>query len=261
MYQHVIVPFDGGLESRAALAPATDLAWRCGAKVVVVSTTAIDDEVLGVALKSQASAKSGADVDFWVDVGRPLDDAVLDAARHRVGSVICVASRYRPAGVLRRKPVASPLPEGILRGSPVPVLIIGPETDLSRGLPLAEFCVPVDGGPASRWATAMAADLAKNLRMGLRLVVTVPPEVTDGRPPDEVTSLLETVRRVTPDVSLEVIQTGQPAAALAELAAERIDAVIVLPEAGGNSKSALGAYADELVRTSKRAVLLASPAS
>ena len=47
MYQHVIVPFDGGLEARAALAPASDLAWRCGAKVVVVSTTAIDDEVLG----------------------------------------------------------------------------------------------------------------------------------------------------------------------------------------------------------------------
>ena len=70
MYQHVIVPFDGTLEARAVLAPAADLAWRCGAKVVIVSTTAIDDDVVQDLLKSQAIAKSGADIDFWVDARR-----------------------------------------------------------------------------------------------------------------------------------------------------------------------------------------------
>ena len=102
MFHHVIVPFDGTLEARAALAPAADLAWRSGAKVVIVTTFAIDDEVAHFVLKSQAIAKSGADVDFWVDAHAELGDAVLEATRYRSEPIICMASRYRNSGLVRR---------------------------------------------------------------------------------------------------------------------------------------------------------------
>ena len=96
MYQHVIVPFDGTIESRAALAPAADLAWRCGAKVVVVTTTAIEDDAANYVIKSHAIAKSGADVNFWVDPNVEPADALLEATRFRSDPLICLASRYRP---------------------------------------------------------------------------------------------------------------------------------------------------------------------
>ena len=150
MYHHVIVPFDGTLEARAALAPAADLAWRCGAKVVIVTTIAIDDEVAHFVLKSQAIAKSGADVDFWVDCARRArrcragGDPVPVRAHHLHGLPL-----PRPAGCCGRSRRRRPLPEAVLRHSSVPVLIIGPETDLSSGLPLAELVMPIDDSAES----------------------------------------------------------------------------------------------------------------
>ena len=131
MFHHVIVPFDGTLEARAALAPAADLAWRCGAKMVIVTTLAIDDEAAQYVLKSQAIAKSGADVSFWVDAHAELGDAVLEATRFRSDPIVCMASRYRNTGLVRRKQTPSALPEAVLRHASVPVLIVGPEADLS----------------------------------------------------------------------------------------------------------------------------------
>src|SRR5262245_7669669 len=68
VFQNVIVPFDGSLPARAALAPAADLAWRCGGRIVIVNNTDASDKASRDALKSRAMSMSGADVDFWVDV-------------------------------------------------------------------------------------------------------------------------------------------------------------------------------------------------
>jgi len=260
MYQHVIVPFDGTLESRAALAPAADLAWRCGAKVVIVSTTAVENEAATLALKSQAFSKSGADVDFWLDRNMELGAAVVEATRFRSDPLICVASRYRPQGVLRKKNVASPLPEVVLRHSPVPVLVIGPETDLSRGLPLAELVMPVDDSPESVRAGRLAAQWATDLRVAVRFLFFVAPGALAPHPPEAVRQLHDELRAQVPGVSLEIIETEHRAAALVAIAAEATAAVILLPRTGATDRAALDHHAHEVVATSTRAVLFAPPA-
>lgn len=260
MYQHVIVPFDGGLESRAALAPAADLAWRCGAKVVVVSTTAVEDEAATHALKSQAMSKSGADIDFWLDRNMELGAAVVEATRFRADSLICVASRYRLHGVIRKKKVPSPLPGAVLRHSPVPVLVIGPETDLTRGLPLGELLMPVDDSPESVRAARLAVQWANELRVALRFLYVVAPGAVDPNPPAAVGHLHDEVRAEVPGATLEVIETDHPAAALVAIAAEGTDAVILLPSTGATDRAALDRYAHEVVDSSTRAVLVAPPA-
>ena len=64
-------------------APANDLAWRCDARMVVVSNTDAGDQSSKAAVKLQAIAKSGADVEFWIDLEHPLAEAALKAVAYR----------------------------------------------------------------------------------------------------------------------------------------------------------------------------------
>jgi nucleotide-binding universal stress UspA family protein len=259
MFHHVIVPFDGTLEARAALAPAADLAWRSGAKVVIVSTLAIEDEVVQFVLKSQAIAKSGADVDFWVDAQAELGDAVLEATRFRSDPIICMASRYHNTGLVRKKQMASPMPESVLRHSSVPVLIVGPEADLSRGLPLAELMMPIDDSAESVRAARLAADMAASMRLGVRFLVMVPPGTGTDGVPEPVRDIVDEIRGQVAGVHLDVVETEHPAAALVAIASEERDAVIFLPRTDGDEHAALGPFAAEVVATSHRAVILSPP--
>ncbi len=258
MFHHVIVPFDGSLEARAVFAPAADLAWRCGAKVVIVSTSAIDDDAVQYLLKSQAIAKSGADVSFWVDAHAELGDAVLEATRFRSDPIVCMASRYRSTGLVRKKQTASTIPEAVLRHSSVPLLIIGPETDLSRGLALAELIMPIDDTAESVRAARLAADVAASMRLGVRFLFMVPPG-GDAVVPDDVRAIVDEIRAQMPAVELELIETDRPAAALVAIAAEERDAVILLPHTDADEHAALGPFPAEVVATSHRAVVLAPP--
>ena len=96
MYQNVIVPNDGTPDARLALAPATDIAWRCGAKTVVVSNTAATDKDSKAAVKLQAMAKSEKEVELWVDLEHRLPEAVLQAAAHSRGCVVLPGNPAHP---------------------------------------------------------------------------------------------------------------------------------------------------------------------
>jgi nucleotide-binding universal stress UspA family protein len=141
----------------------------------------------------------------------------------------------------------------------VPVLIIGPEADLSRGLPLAELVMPIDDSPEAVRAARLAADWAIGLRIALRFLSFVPPGASATQAPETVRQIHDEIRARVPSVVLELIETEQPAGALVAIAAEQVDAVILLPGPGGTGREPLDAFAGEVVRTSTRAVLLAPP--
>lgn len=260
MNRHVIVPYDGILENRAAIAPAADLAWRCGAKLVAVSTTDIDDEVVQALLKSQAIAKSGADADFWVDPGLEIGAALLEAARHRSDPVICLATRHRASGVLRKKTSTTPLPVDVLRHAECPILVIGPEVDVSRGLPFTALYVPVDDSFDSRRGALLAAEWARTFRVSVHLLAMVSPGAGESGPSPVVAALHQMVAERAPGIRLDLVETARPAAALAAIAGEDPDGVVMLGSAGGDEREPLGAFAAEVVATSRRAVVFAPPA-
>ena len=151
------------------------------------------------------------------------------------------------------------MPEAVLRHSSVPVLIIGPETDLSSGLPLAELVMPIDDSAESVRAARLAAEVAASMRLGVRFLVMVPPGVGTAGVPDHVRDIVDEIRAQIPAVQMEVVETERPAAALVAIASEERDAVILLPRADGDEHAALGPFAAEVVATSHRAVLLAPP--
>ena len=254
MYKHVIVPFDGLAETRAVLAPAADLAWRCRAKLVIVTTNSVHDDALQVALKSQAIAKSGSDVDFWVDLDRPLDEALLEAARHRPSSVLCVTSRHRLHGMRRRE---TPLPAAVMQAPTVPVVVIGPEMDVTAGLPMSDLYLAVDAAPGAFRAARLAAEWARRFRLGVHLVVVVPHGVDEGAATKPFRPLLTEVAKIAPEASLGVLATSDPAGAFIAMVNAQRDAIMVLPPPGDDAPRPLGDVVEQIVSGSTRPVLIA----
>ena len=263
MYDNVIVPFDGGLELRAALAPAADLAWRCDAKLVVVNTTAASDEASRLVLKTQAISMSGADIDFWVDLDHEIGPALALAAGYRQRSVICVASRYRAVGVVRRRQVPTALPVEVFTDAPAPVLTIGPEADVSRGLQLAELVVPLDGSPTGAAVLPLAAEWGARLRVAVHLVGIVG-ERGDGEGlSTELEQVLDDLARRVPETSLEMVRTDDPQASLLDVLERRSNTVAMIATGGSGERAeeAIGPLAAAIVKRSSRPTVLVRASS
>lgn len=253
MYDNVIVPFDGSISARAALAPAGDLAWRCGARIVIVTNTEVTDVASQQALKAKAMSMSGADVDFWVDTEHTIGENVIQAAKHRKNSIVCIAVREKK-GVLGRKPLLTEAPAVVLIGAGVPVMVVGPEVDVTRGLPMTEVVVPLDGSPTSEHVIPIAIDWAVSLKLKIVLIGVVKAGGGDHTGEIEyLQSMLDEVRTVTPDAEFQLVEAGDPSAGIIAVLDEHTDSLAIMSTHGrsGMSRYALGSVA--------QAVMLGSP--
>lgn len=263
MYENVIVPFDGSLPGRAALAPAADLAWRCGGRIVIVTNTAVSEEASRDLLKSRAMSLSGADADFWVDTNASLARALLDAASHRADPIICLSGKGKSGGLLRGRAPLPTLAEEVLAETPCPVLLIGPETDVSRGLPMTEVVVALDGSANAEQVLPMAAAWGKHLR--LRVVLLGVVSTSKGGAHDAEQAYLERHRTamapLVPEVRCELVTADEPATGIVSFLTEHEDAVLAMSTHGrsGRQRGPLGAVAARVVASSPRAVVVRRP--
>lgn len=260
MYENVIVPFDGTQPGRAALAPAADLAWRCGARIVIVNNTDVQDQASRAALKTRAMSMSGADVDFWVDPNHELGEALVEASKFRSNPVVCIAMKTKQG--LRKKFSLPTLAEQVFRGVEVPVMVIGPNTDTSRGLPMVEIVVSLDGSPASEQIMRLAVDWARSLKLKLILVGVVA-ESTPGPHTGEMEYLqahAAAARSQVPETTYEVVVSSDPVTGLCDFMDKHEDAVLCMSTHGKSpGKSLLGSVALGVIGRSKRATILAKP--
>ncbi len=256
VYENVIVPFEGSLEGRVVLAPASDLAWRGGARLVVVSNTDASDKSSKAAVKLQAIAKSGADVEFWIDLEHPLVDAALKAISYRQDPLVCVASP-RPSGALRRRRRGlGQLVTDVVARATVPVLVIGPQADVSRGLAMTELVAVLDCTPGAEGLLAFAVEWCRDFK--LRLIVTASPaEGTSLSRADLQQYLDQRVAKVEAPggVGIELIQGDDDVEGLAALLAARENAVLLLSANHGKA-GGLGAFSTQVVTVSPRPVLV-----
>lgn len=265
MYQNVIVPFDGSLPARAALAPAADLAWRCGARIVIVNNTEASDQASRDALKARAMSMSGADVDFWVDLDRSIGRALVDAARFRDDPIVCVPVRARTQG-WRRKPVFNAMAAEVLADAPAPVLVIGPETDVSTGLGVREIVVALDGSAASEQILPTAADWARTLKLRVALVGVVRTGSARDAHAGEAAYLrhhAEKLARELSDVDDELVQAVDPATGICGRLERNPDAIVAMTTHGrtGPGGKPLGGVAQGVMLRSTRPLLFVRPRS
>ena len=262
VYDNVIVPFDGALSGRVALAPAADLAWRCGARVVIVNNTEVQSGEAQTALKSKAMSMSGSDVDFWVDATHDLGGALLEAARFRSRPMICMAMRTKAA--LRKRFSLPPIGEQVLQGATVPVMVIGPNCDTSRGLPMLEVVASLDGSVASEQILPLAVGWAKTLKIGLVLVGVVASNRSGSHAGEEeyLAGHVAALQAEVPDVSYELIEASDAADGLVGFLRDHEDAVLCMSTHGrSKGRGVLGKVALGVIGASPRAVVLARPPS
>jgi nucleotide-binding universal stress UspA family protein len=260
VYDNVIVPFDGALSGRVALAPAADLAWRCGARVVIVNNTEAQSADVQAALKSKAMSMSGADVDFWVDSNLDLGEALLEASRHRSRPMICMALRGKTG--LRKRFALPPMGERVFRDAEVPVMVIGPNCDTSRGLPMLELVASLDGSVASERILPLAAEWATTLKLGLVLVgvVAAGKGSSHAGETEYLSGHAEALRSRVPDTSFELVEAADAADGLVGFLRNREDAVLCMSTHGrSKGRSILGNVAQTVIGASPRAVVLLRP--
>jgi nucleotide-binding universal stress UspA family protein len=262
VYENVIVPFDGTQPGRAALAPAADLAWRCGARIVIVNNTDVSDQASRAALKSKAMSMSGSDVDFWVDSGHDLGEALVEATKYRSNPMICIAMKTK-AG-LRKRFSLTPLAEQVFKGAEVPVMVIGPNADTSRGLPMVEIVASLDGSAASEHVLRTAADWARTMKLKLILVGVVADNAAGPHTGeiDYLKSHAASLSSQVPETTYELISAPDPITGLVDFMGAHEDAVLLMSTHGrSGGRGLLGNVALGVLGRSPRAVVLVKPLS
>jgi nucleotide-binding universal stress UspA family protein len=260
VYETVIVPFDATQPGRAALGPVTDLAWRTGARVVIVNNAEVADASARSDLKSRAMSMSGGDVDFWVDVNRDLGEAVVEAARQRPNPLIAIAMKTKPG--LRKRFSLTPVAEQVLRSAEVPVLVIGPNTEIDQGLPVSEVVASLDGSPASEQILGLAVAWSHSLNVPLTLVGVVA-ETSPGPHTGEIEYLeghTADLRRYVPETSFELLSSSDPVTGLAAFMRTRPGAVLCMSTHGRTGgRGLIGNVALGVVGANPRPTVLARP--
>lgn len=257
VYENVIVPFDGTLPGRAALAPAADLAWRCGARIVIVNNTEVSDTESRAALKTRAMSMSGADVDFWVDVNHELGDALVEASKFRGNAMICIAIRTKTGGLRKRFGLPATA-EQVFRGADVPVLVIGPTTDVSRGLPMIELVATLDGSPGSEEILRLAVDWARTLKLRLILVgVVADTAATHTGELDYLKAHAAAIQAQVPDTTFELVRSKDPVTGIVDFMSAHEDAVLCMSSHGKSpGKGILGSVTLGVIERCARAMVI-----
>jgi nucleotide-binding universal stress UspA family protein len=279
--KHVIVPLDGSELAGAVVPVAQTLALSTGAtlNLVTVEPTATP---LGSAhaaagyLERAADAlrAAGVSVQTNVRVGEPAT-AIVEWAIEQGADAIVMATHGR-TGLVRA--LMGSVAEGVLRASPVPVLLLHPGARRVAGF--KTIVVPVDGSPGAAFALTAATPLARTTGARMVLVrasVPLPLWIYDPTLGIDTGAFIdrtwdEEERQAAEDYAESIATrlrrvgltadgygvSGLPARAIVACA-DLVDADLIVMSTharDGVARARLGSVADEVVRQSRRPVLL-----
>jgi len=149
-----------------------------------------------------------------------------------------------------------------------PVLAVGPRADVSRGLPLVELVVVLDGSPEAAQILPVAAALARDLKLRLILLGVVPGEQDEGidEPGHEAEQRYLEARfaEVAPAVAeaeMALVAAPDRATGIVGFLDDHRDAVLAMTThgRGGLDRRALDDVAQDVVLRSRQAVILVRP--
>jgi nucleotide-binding universal stress UspA family protein len=280
-FRHLLVPLDGAELAASVLPLARILALSTGAELTLVTVLPADiepawtrgsaDYLQEVAAPMRAA---GVVVHTTIRLGEPAA-AILELVAECEADLVVMATHGR-SGLGRA--VLGSVADQVLRSGPVPVLLLHPNQHRTEAL--RTVLVPVDGTPGAAMVLATAVPLARSSGAKLVLVrATVPLPLwlyeptlglntgplidpmwnEDARLAAEAYAegLAARLRRAGLAAAGQGI-SGLPGAAIVA-AAEAADADLIVMSThgrGGPLRSILGSVANEVVRQSRRPVLL-----
>lgn len=292
MYRTILVPLDGSRFGERALPLAMTLAWRLGAKLVLMRAASaavfpgVDateaevhavDEARAYLVNVQAEwSGQGVGVDIALPYGDPASEILQEIDTRQVDMV--VMSTHGRSGLGRW--IYGSVGEKVLATSPVPVMLVRPTGHLpalDRDPAHSTILVPLDGSALAEAALPHAEYLAQRLGgklMLLRVVEragpafaypgTVAPPLpdVDAHPEAELyLAVLAQRLRATGATVETAVREGWAADVIAYGGGEWQPSMIVMATHGrtGVARLLIGSVAVEVVRRSPLPVMLVRP--
>lgn len=268
MLHTVITPLDGSKLAEMAIGPATALARRAGAELVLTTVTSR----VGLVQHSTYLTELADGVDFPCRTEVLLDGdpstAILQLAQRSTVAIICMSSHGR--GRVSQTLLGG-VSAAVVRQGTLPVVVVGPHC-LPAPTVYEELVVPVDASAISVAILPLASAWAGALDMRIQLVQVVDPDAaqqmvdagvqaSDVNEESYVAGVAADLRDQGLAASWEVLHDLHPARAITAFAADRRAAMVAMTTHGrsGISFFALGSVATRVVHDGSCPVLLLRP--
>jgi nucleotide-binding universal stress UspA family protein len=184
--------------------------------------------------------------------------AIVDHVGRGDRELVSMATRGRsPVGQV----VLGSVSAAVVRRSPVPVLLVGPEVRAVGGR-LKRLVACLDGSPVAERALPIAGGLAQRLSAELVLIQVVTSEPVAGSEPSELSYLHDAADRLSgPPTLFEVLPDRHPVGAIAGYGGDRSDTIIVMATHGrsGLGSVVMGSVALGVTHEARCPVLLVPP--
>ena len=299
MYTSILVPLDGSAFGEAALAAATAIARRSGARLHLAHVRGTATPMSGLpglaagwgpeaenaarayldGVADRTSDDLGESISFALLDG-PVPEGLRDYARKQAISLIVMSTHGR-RGISRAW--LGSVAAGVIRESPAPVLLVRPRKGGARPGPtlrIRRVLIPLDGSQLAEAIVAPAADLCKLANAAVTLVHVVEPAFRVGEAilvpaaqqeanvyrerESEASAYLARVATPLRDAGLQVetrVLGGEAVQSVLDLAKEQSADLFAIATHGrtGWQRLAFGSVADKIVRTSGLPVLVLRP--
>lgn len=255
----MLVPLDGSPEAETSIEPALKIARPLDCPLELVT---VRDPVYGRwerELDDVADALAYDQVEVTlVGAGWP-GDVIVEMASEQPGTLVCMAARHRDQF---DRLVLGSVSAHVVRNNPEPVLLVGPNYRTgSAPVTYRELVVCLDGSARSGAALDVAATWARLAHLGVELVhVASPAEPRAARAVTEaeLARLADTAFPGDPPTGVTVLVDEDPARAIADLLADRPDALALTVTQGrtGLTRLLLGSFTAELLTRSASPLLI-----
>lgn len=262
MYTTIVVPLDYSRVGERAIAPASALANRLGARLelVMVSSPGLDVTEDRRYLEKVAAA-AGADVAASrVLTSNTVADAVLEVVAADPDAVLCMATHGR--GAIAHAVLGS-VSEQIVRRSDRPVVLVGPAVTPPWSFDLVQACIE-PGADASH--DALAPSLAMALALGGTLwLVEVRPfgagHRGDADGERELAAIAHGIRDAGIGIEWQVQDDERAGAGILRAASSLHPGLIAMTTRArtGLARAALGSVTMDVVRRATCPVLVIPP--
>lgn len=254
MYTTVTIPVDTDDPDVEAIEIATALAQRLGAAVELVSVASPRAEPATTEELASLTVAATVPVSTRVLVSKDVGGELLGDVIHHPSSLWCVPTHARWAAF---EALLGSVSEDLARDSGRPVVLIGKRA-VRRVGDGGVILVTVDPNHTSTAILPTAVELARTLRLGLRLVEVIDP----AKVPDEARSdESNLVRNLAKDwstedvvIEFEVLHGSRPAATIVDYANSTSDVVLIAMASHGVPASTRMVVPSETFRVVRRAL-------
>jgi nucleotide-binding universal stress UspA family protein len=177
MYDEVIVPVDGSIESARALRPAGAVARYLGCAMRVVAYHSPRDDCSGLIKVVQRQVNEIGDVSRQVDVTpmtKPVAELLQEIGDRARGSLLVMSTRGRG----RTAAINGSVANDVLACSHQPVLLVGPKCDVARFRLYGPMVVATDASPCTLPTLELAAEAIETFDFEPVVVDVMDPEAS-----------------------------------------------------------------------------------